>query len=111
MLCACIYLHTLFYKDRIMKNLEEIDCNEDIWNGITSDLKNGWNLENECRFAFKTTDKTITEDDIDSVFWEKYPTADQIEVTKISLSKEDYPEKEKGIRYFGVSIIIYNSGL
>ena len=95
-----------------MKNLEEIDCNEDIWEGITLDLKNGWsNLENECRFAFKTKDKNITEEDIDSAFWDKYPSADQIEVTKVSLSKKDYPDKERNTNYFGVSMIIYDSGI
>lgn len=95
-----------------MKNIEEIDCNENIWHGVTDDLQDGWrNLENECRFAFKTTDKTITEEDIDSAFWDKYPEADQIEVSKISLSKKDYPDVEKGTNYFGISIIIYNSGI
>ena len=95
-----------------MKNLEEIDCNEDIWNTVTNDLKNGWSsLENECRFAFKTKDKTIIEEAIDSAFWDKYPEADQIEVTKVNILKKDYPEKEKGMFYFGVSMIIYNSGI
>lgn len=95
-----------------MEKLEEIDCNEFIWNGITTNLKNGWgSFENECRFAFKTTDKTITEEDIDSAFWDKYPEADQIEVSKVSLNKKDYPEKEKLTNYFGVSMIIYKSGI
>lgn len=95
-----------------MKNLEEIDCNEDIWSDITYELKNGWgNLENECRFAFKTKNKEVTEEDIDSTFWDKYPEADQIEVSKINLKKKDYPEIEKGMFYFGVSMIIYNSGI
>lgn len=95
-----------------MKNLEEIDCNDSIWNAVTGDLKNGWGgLENECRFAFKTKVKTITEEDIDSVFHDKYPSADQIEVSEVVLKKKDYPEKETGMRYFGVSIIIYESGI
>lgn len=95
-----------------MKDLEEIDCNEMIWDGVISDLKNRWgNFENECRFAFKTKDKTITEDDIDSAFWNKYPSADQIDVSLVKLKKKEYPDKEKLTNYFGVSMIIYESGI
>lgn len=90
-----------------MKNLTEIDCNESLWNEITDDLRNGWGgLENECRFAFQTKDKTITEDDIECEIYEKYPSADQVEVSRV---KPD--NKEKGMRYFGVSMIIYESGI
>ena len=90
-----------------MKNLEEVDCNESLWNSVTFDLRNGWGgLENECRFAFKTKDDTIVEDDIDSEFWVKYPTADQIEVSKVEVE-----DSEEGMIYFGVSMIIYNSGI
>ena len=92
-----------------MKNLEEIDCNEELWSSITCNLRNGWgNLENECRFAFQTTDKTITEDDINSAFYDKYPSADQIEVTKVKPSKE---YREKGVNYFEVSMIIYTADI
>jgi hypothetical protein len=95
-----------------MKNLEEIDCNEEIWNGITSNLQNGWgNLENECRFAFKTLDKEITEDEIDLAFYMCYPDIDQIQVVEVELDKEDYEDVEEDMRYFGVSMIIYNSGI
>ena len=98
-----------------MKNLEEIDCNEEIWNYICddADIQSGWGgLENECRFAFKTKDKTITEEDIANAVWEKYSNADQIYVYKIKKSrlKEVY-EFEKEYRYFAVSMIIYNSGI
>ncbi len=88
-----------------MKNLTEIDCNETLWDEITSDLRNGWSgLENELRFVFQTKSKHISEDDIDSVFWDKYPQSDQIEVNQV------YPESnEPQMRYFGASIIIYKS--
>lgn len=94
-----------------MKNLEEIDCNEDLWREITGDLQHSWpSLENETRFAFKTKSTRISEDDIDSAFWEKYPSADNIEVSQIRL-KDDASNKEKRMRYFGVSMIIYTSGI
>ena len=90
-----------------MKNLEEIDCNEDLWNEITDKMRNGWaSLENDIRFAFKTKNKKITEDDINEAFYDKYPTIDQIEVEEV-----DIDEPEKGMRYFGVSLIIYESGI
>lgn len=90
-----------------MKNLEEIDCNEDVWNEIVYQLHNGWrSLENDIRFAFKTKNKKITTDDIDSAFWDKYSTIDQIEVEEVNIE-----EPEKGMRYFGVSLIIYESGI
>lgn len=95
-----------------MKDLEEIDCNESIWSGVTCDLENGWNsLENECRFAFKTKNKEITEEDIDSVFWDKYLSADHIEVSKVKIKRKDFSDKEKLTNYFGVSMIIYESGI
>ncbi len=89
-----------------MKGLEEIDCNEDLWSQCTSDLKNGWNIENESRFAFQTKNTRISEDDINSEFWDKYSTADQIDVDRV------YPDdKESYTMYFGVSMIIYTSGI
>ena len=92
-----------------MKNLEEIDCNEDLWENITCQLRSNWGaLENEQRFAFQTKDKSITEDDIESAFCDQYPFADQIDVDRVKVDKE---YKEKGMRYFGVSMIIYNSGI
>jgi len=95
-----------------MKNLEEIDRNESLWGGITSNLRNGWgSFENECRFAFVTKDKSITEDDIDSAFWAKYPSIDQLDVVKVKLNKEDYTEYNSRYNYFGVSMIIYNSDI
>lgn len=88
-------------------NLEEIDCNDELWNSITCDLRNGWtSLENELRFAFQTEDKKITEDDINALFWDKYEYADQINVDEVEID-----DGEHGMRYFGVSMILYNSGI
>lgn len=98
-----------------MKNLEEIDCNEEIWSYICDNevVQSAWGrLENECRFAFKTKDKSITEDDIENAIWGKYPNTDQIRVYKIKKSHlKEAEEFEKGYRYFAVSMIIYNSGI
>ena len=90
-----------------MKGLFEIDCNEDIWFKCTSNLHNGWiALENEIRFAFYTKDSNITEDDIEQAFYDKFETIDQLTVEEV------YPEDpEEGTRYFGVSMIIYESGI
>jgi hypothetical protein len=90
-----------------MKNLEEIDCNEDLWDEIVDQLHNGWSsVENDVRFAFQTKDKNITEDDIQSAFIDRYPFADQLEVSKVKVENP-----KKGMRYFGVSMIIYESGI
>jgi hypothetical protein len=90
-----------------MKGLIELDCNESIWGECTYNLRNGWgNLENEQRFAFKTKNTRISEDDIESAFHEKFDTIDQIEVHRV------YPEEaESRTCYFGVSMIVYESGI
>lgn len=88
-------------------NLEEINCDESEWDEITSQLNNGWqSLENNIRFAFKTKSKSICENDIETLFWDKYPYIDSIEVEQFKIENP-----EKSMRYFGVSIIIYESGI
>lgn len=88
-------------------NLEEIDPNSDLWDSIVWDLQNGFsNLENEVRFAFQTEDKKITEDDINALFWDKYEYADQINVEEVEID-----DGEQEMRYFGVSMILYKSGI
>ncbi len=90
-----------------MKGLFEIDCNESLWRECTEGLQNGWGgLENEMRFAFYTKDSNITEDDIEQAFYDKFETIDNITVEEV------YPEDpEEGTKYFGVSMIIYESGI
>lgn len=89
-----------------MKGLEEIDCNEELWDECVTDIKNGWSLENEIRFAFKTKNTRISEDDIEYAFHEKFPTLDQIDVSRV------YPDEgESHTMYFGVSVIIYESSI
>lgn len=101
-----------------MKNVEEIDCNEILWESVTSQSNNGWGaLENECRFAFKTKDSSIVEEDIDATLWEKFPSADRIEVLKVEVNwddMEDYEEvdeEDKEYAYFSASVVIYNSDI
>jgi len=90
-----------------IKGLFEIDCNEPLWYECTDNLQNGWgNLENESRFAFQTKNTKISEDDINSALYDVFPDADTIEVSRV------YPEsKEPRTCYFGVSIIIYQTGI
>lgn len=98
-----------------MKNLEEIDCNEILWEVVVAQSNNGWgNLENECRFAFRTRDEDILSDDIDEVFHRKYPSADQIEISEVVIDfsdLDDYEEDDKYYRYFVASVVIYESGI
>lgn len=90
-----------------MEGVNEIDCNEELWDDVTFNLQNGWgNLENEMRFAYEVTDDSITEDDIEMALWEVFENIDQIDVTEVELD-----EGEEGVRYFGASIIIYYSGI
>jgi hypothetical protein len=91
-----------------MEGINEIDCNEGIWNEITCNLQNGWsNLENECRFAFEVEDPNITTEDVDEKLWDVFEYADQIEVTEA----EDVEGGDEDKRYFGASVIIYSTGL
>lgn len=89
-----------------MKGLEEIDCNEEIWNEITDQMHSGWSsIENDIRFAFQTKSTKISEEDIYDALGDEFG-ADQIEVSQV-----DVEEGEPGMRYFGASVIIYESGI
>jgi len=90
-----------------MKNLEEIDCNESLWEELRNNSNNGWGqTENQLTFIYQTKSKLITEDDIHDALYDKFPTADTITVT------QEFPtEKEKNMRYFLAGVTIYNSGI
>jgi len=88
------------------ENLIEIDCNSDEWSSVTSDLRNGWSLENEIRFAFKTKDEECDGSIIEDEFYDKFETLDTIVVEEV-----EFDEAEEGYKYYGVSIIVYKSGI
>lgn len=90
-----------------MKSLEEIDCNEDLWNEIRNLSNNGWGqLESQLTFVYQTKSKKISTEEIDSALWDKFEAADNINVEQI------IPEnKEYSMRYFLATVTIYNSGI
>ncbi len=90
-----------------MKNLEEIDCNESIWNSAVAESNNGWGqLESQLSFVYQTTDKKISTDDIEYALCEKFDTLDNISVEKVKVD-----DGEKGMRYFCATVTVYNSGI
>jgi hypothetical protein len=90
-----------------MKSLEEIDCDEDLWNELRNISNNGWGqLESQLTFVYQTKSKRITIDDIDTALWDKFESADNIVVEQVTPE-----EKEHNMRYFLASVTIYNSGI
>jgi hypothetical protein len=93
-----------------MKQLTEIDCNEELWNALTMLVGNGWgNFENELRFAYCTQDQELTEDDVDCWLGEVFPLLDTSKVMEVKAdSLREYTIVD-GWRYFAASVVIYRS--
>lgn len=90
-----------------MKGLEEIDCNENLWDELQSNANNGWGqLESQVIFVYQTKSKRISADDIESALWDKFESADNINV-----EQTDPGEKKPYMRYFLAVVTIYNSGI
>ena len=92
----------------IRECLEQIDCNELIFDRSTSQLRMGYSCENDLRFAFKCSNDKLDCEEVEEIIWEKLPNADSVEV---EIYQDEDEDKEYGYIYFVASVILYNIDL